>query len=328
MCDCESHFDIRRRHSLMSEDRSILAGLRWNGSLARSWTAGAAGEPARAQMPVEAMAGIRGTTAPQYHAPRSGGPPALRHGAVAGVATMLEGEEESTARRIGVAGARHAIAHSSRSGLARFAQLQPSASQPIVDAAFLAQALLRARRTVLWSGTGRRGHAGSISAGHWPTTRTRKPHFNNWLLFAADHRGVSGARRASSGDRMRIDYALRQHEQWYLGDGVYGDGPELHWDYYNSFVIQPMLVDVLARDAAMNTPEWDRLLRAPVLARAQRYAAIQERLISPEGTFPADRTFVGLSLWRVANAGADGATRTTCPPRSCAQRRCAARLLQ
>ena len=44
---------------------------------------------------------------------------------------------------------------------------------------------------------------------------------------------------------MRVDYALRQHAQWYKGDGVYGDGPEFHFDYYNSFVIQPMLLDVL-----------------------------------------------------------------------------------
>jgi len=33
------------------------------------------------------------------------------------------------------------------------------------------------------------------------------------------------------------------------------------------------------------TPEW-QAQRAPILARARRYAAIQERLISPEGTFP------------------------------------------
>ncbi len=25
---------------------------------------------------------------------------------------------------------------------------------------------------------------------------------------------------------MRIDYAVRQHEQWYKGDGTYGDGPD------------------------------------------------------------------------------------------------------
>jgi hypothetical protein len=30
---------------------------------------------------------------------------------------------------------------------------------------------------------------------------------------------------------------LRQHEQWYRGDGIYGDGPEFDWDYYNSFVM-------------------------------------------------------------------------------------------
>ena len=33
---------------------------------------------------------------------------------------------------------------------------------------------------------------------------------------------------------MRIDYALRQHEQWYKGDGIYGDGPQFHFDYYNA----------------------------------------------------------------------------------------------
>ena len=26
-------------------------------------------------------------------------------------------------------------------------------------------------------------------------------------------------------DTMRIDYALRQHQEWYKGDGMYGDGP-------------------------------------------------------------------------------------------------------
>lgn len=48
-------------------------------------------------------------------------------------------------------------------------------------------------------------------------------------------------------DFMRIDYALRQHEQWYQGDGLYGDGPQFHADYYNSFVIQPMLVDIITK---------------------------------------------------------------------------------
>jgi hypothetical protein len=89
---------------------------------------------------------------------------------------------------------------------------------------------------------------------------------------------------------MRVDYALRQHEQWYLGDGVYGDGPGFRWDYYNSFVIQPMLVDC-TRALAGHDRAWDALAE-PILTRARRHAAIQERLISPEGTFPA----IGRSL--------------------------------
>jgi len=85
-------------------------------------------------------------------------------------------------------------------------------------------------------------------------------------------------------NRSRVDFALRQHEMWYKGDGMYGDGPPFHWDYYNSFVIQPMLLDVM-RLVGSTTPEW-QAQRAPILTRARRYAAIQERLISPEGTFP------------------------------------------
>ena len=59
-------------------------------------------------------------------------------------------------------------------------------------------------------------------------------------------------------DAMRVDYALRQHDQWYKGDGAYGDGPAFHWDYYNSFVIHPMLLDVLDvfRD---RRPAWKEL---------------------------------------------------------------------
>jgi hypothetical protein len=53
----------------------------------------------------------------------------------------------------------------------------------------------------------------------------------------------------------------------------------------NSFVIQPMLLDVL-RHIGTYARTWEALL-PDVLARARRYAAIQERLISPEGTFPA-----------------------------------------
>ena len=154
-------------------------------------------------------------------------------------------------------------------------------SQPLVDCGFLAQALLRAPNE-LWKKldptTQKNLAAGFLSA------RVILPGQNNWLLFAA----TVEAALAMMGERfdvMRIDYAVRAHQQWYLGDGLYGDGPRFHWDYYNSFVIQPMLLDVL-RNIGAHSKAWQALL-PDTLARARRYAAIQERLISPEGTFPA-----------------------------------------
>jgi hypothetical protein len=153
-------------------------------------------------------------------------------------------------------------------------------AQALVDAAFLSQAILRAPKA-LWESVdaATRGHV--VKA--LESTRAHTPGFNNWLLFAAT---VEAALKHAGAwwDRMRVDYAIRQHQQWYKGDGTYGDGPDFHWDYYNSFVIHPMLLDVLDACASSNQA-WARLQPA-MLKRAQRYAAIQERLVSPEGTFP------------------------------------------
>ena len=40
----------------------------------------------------------------------------------------------------------------------------------------------------------------------------------------------------------RVKYACDRFAQWYKGDGWYGDGADFHLDYYNSFVIHPMMV--------------------------------------------------------------------------------------
>lgn len=148
-------------------------------------------------------------------------------------------------------------------------------SQPLVDAAFLAQALLRAPNQ-LWGRMPKPTQQRVIAA--LKLTRSIKPYENNWLLFSAMIE-TALIKLDGSGDRNQIDYALQKHEEWYLGDGVYGDGPEFHFDYYNSFVIHPMLVDIATH--VLSTEEL-----ATYLKRAQRYAAIQERLISPEGTYP------------------------------------------
>jgi len=114
-------------------------------------------------------------------------------------------------------------------------------------------------------------------------TRKLQPGFNNWLLFSAMIEACF-CKYGQPWDTVRIDYALRQVQEWYKGDGAYGDGPEFHWDYLNSFVIHPMLLSIL--DAVQTITDRWAFLRKAVEERARRYAAIQERLISPEGTLP------------------------------------------
>ena len=152
--------------------------------------------------------------------------------------------------------------------------------QPLVDCGFLAQALLRAPNQ-LWKKldpAARKNLAAGLAA-----SNVILPGQNNWLLFAATVQAAL-AMMGQPWDVMRIDYAVRAHQQWYVGDGLYGDGPRFHWDYYNSFVIQPMLLDVL-HNIAPHAKTWQPLL-PDIMARARRYSAIQERLISPEGAFP------------------------------------------
>ena len=153
--------------------------------------------------------------------------------------------------------------------------------QPLVDAAFLAQGVVRAPRALgdALSATTRKNLIAALES-----TRPILPGFNNWLLFSATVEAAL-ARLGAPWDRMRVDYALRQHDQWYKGDGVYGDGPDFHWDYYNSFVIHPMLLDVLDMFRE-EMPAW-KALATRVEARTRRYAAILERQIAPDGSFPA-----------------------------------------
>lgn len=155
-----------------------------------------------------------------------------------------------------------------------------SGQQPIVDAAFLAHALLRAPQALLGALDART--SGNL-ADALASTRDRLPGNNNWLLFAAMiEAGLH--RLGRPWDPMRVDHALRSHERWYVGDGAYGDGSRFHWDYYNSFVIQPMLVDVL--DALPQaTGDWGRM-REAAATRFARAAAVQERMIAPDGSFP------------------------------------------
>lgn len=156
-------------------------------------------------------------------------------------------------------------------------------SQPVVDAAFLVQALLRAPHQ-LWDPLDSRTKDNILTA--LRSTRVITPGNNNWLLFSAM---VEAAilKFTGSCEMAPIEKAVDAHMKWYVGDGTYGDGPNYHWDYYNSYVIQPMFLEVLREllDAKVNPDKYNKMYEL-VLKRATRYAYIQESLISPEGTYP------------------------------------------
>lgn len=159
-----------------------------------------------------------------------------------------------------------------------------SFGQPLVDAAFLAQAFLRSPER-LWGGLDSLTQRRMIA--EMKATRNTRPPYNNWLMFSAT---VEAFLRMAGEkpDLMRTDYAFRQLDGWYVGDGQYSDGPKYHNDYYNSFVIQPMLVDagrVMNRYYKSEAPYSDAQY-ARICRRASRYAGVLERSISPEGTFP------------------------------------------
>jgi len=202
---------------------------------------------------------------------------------LAGLAPWLELSVDDTAEgrergRLGTL-AREALAGATDPQSSDFLNFSRG-GQTLVDAAFLAQALLRAPRQ-LWEKLDGRVRGNVVAA--LKATRAVKPPVNNWILFAAMveaclHR-VGEAR-----DEARLFDGLRQMDKWYAGDGWYGDGPEFHTDYYNAFVIQPMMVevlDVVGDEAA----EW-RELRVKAAERLTRFAAVQERMIAPDGSFP------------------------------------------
>ncbi len=152
--------------------------------------------------------------------------------------------------------------------------------QPLVDAAFLAQALLRAPNE-LWKKLEPRVQTNLLAA--LKSSRPIPAGENNWKLFATTveiflHR--AGAKR----DDARLFEGITKHRDWYVGDGFYGDGPEFHWDYYNAFVIQPMLLEAL-EVVGDEAAEW-KAFRGKVRERFTRFAAIQERMIAPDGSFP------------------------------------------
>src|SRR6185312_16005542 len=152
--------------------------------------------------------------------------------------------------------------------------------QPLVDASFFALGLIRC--PWLWE------HLDSVVRRRVVTalleTRATVPGYSNWLLFPAVIETFF-CKYGLDYDRERIEYALREFSQhWYVGDGLFSDGPGFHQDYYNSYVIQPFLLAVLD---VMGSRERNYAAFGERMRRiAGRYAELQERMIGIDGSFP------------------------------------------
>lgn len=152
--------------------------------------------------------------------------------------------------------------------------------QQLVDASFVAFAFVRA--PWLWENLDKKSQEAMVKS--IQTTRRFKPAFSNWLLFSAMNE-MFLAKFGYEWDVMRVDYALQQLEQWYVGDGMYKDGTSYAFDYYNSYVIHPYLAaitSVLKTKANGYNQMIEKIKR-----RNERFSIIQERLINTDGTFSA-----------------------------------------
>lgn len=212
---------------------------------------------------------------------------------LAGIAPWLELEAvfndeerrlQKEFRELALAGLRHAVDPQNPQRF-YFSNINGVGDQPLVDAAFLAHALLRAPKQLLRP-LDESVKNNLITA--FSQSRDIIHHDNNWILFSAMVEAALHQLGDPSFDLMRIDYAYTLMNSWYVGDGMYSDGREFANDYYNSFVIQPMLVDLAKRYPviATNAKPKDLAFLDLVMARAERFAQFQELLINTDGTYP------------------------------------------
>ena len=157
-------------------------------------------------------------------------------------------------------------------------------TQPLVDAAYLCEGLLHSR-TQIYDRLDKQTRKNLFAA--LEITRTIKPNESNWLLFAST---VEAFMLEATGkcDTTRLWRGIRKFMYeggWYQGDALYGDGPKVNIDYYNSLVINPMLTEVLT--VMVKHKYIDEKFLMQQQKREGRLAQLLERVISPEGTYPA-----------------------------------------
>lgn len=175
-------------------------------------------------------------------------------------------------------------------------------NQILCDASYIANSFIRAPQA-LWEPLDEVTKQRYID--NFMALRKVRPAYNNWLLF----RAMIETFLLSVGetyDGFSLEVALRKINEWYLADGWYADGPEYSLDYYNSYVIHPMYVEILEITESKRVPAPIKFELA--LRRMQRYNVLLERMISPEATYPAvgrSMTYrvgafqtLGLAVWK------------------------------
>jgi len=197
------------------------------------------------------------------------------------LASEPEDEEEAALQKEYLALSRQAIRNQlnpNAGDYGCFPALNRAKSQSLVDMAFLVQGIYRGK-SVLLDPMDEETKGWLLDA--LLICREIEPYFNNWILFSAY---VEAGIYLLTGtcDFERVDRYLDQMEEWYAGDGIYKDGPHFAMDYYNSYVIHPMICDVceILEAHLKRGPQ-----KAQYYARLSRYAAIQERQIAPDGTY-------------------------------------------
>ncbi|WP_184542260.1 DUF2264 domain-containing protein [Mucilaginibacter sp. FT3.2] len=159
--------------------------------------------------------------------------------------------------------------------------LQWNGGQPLVDASYLALALVRS--PWLWEHLDENVKKQVVDA--LKITRQTVPVYSNWILFS----GMIEAffcKYNLGDDPLRTEFGIREFTQhWYVGDGMYSDGMSFHLDYYNSIVIQPNLEVILQVQGEKKKTYLREADRVKIIG--QRYAEILERLIGADGSYPA-----------------------------------------
>ena len=154
-------------------------------------------------------------------------------------------------------------------------------SQPLCDASYLVESFMRAPEAT-W------GQLDEVTKKRYieglKSLRTIRPAYNNWLLFRAMVE-VFFMSIGEDVDEYALSVGLQKMSEWYLSDGWYSDGPEYAMDYYNSYVMHPMMVEVveMCKKHKFRTP----ISLDLAVKRMNRFNTILERFISPEGAYPA-----------------------------------------